>query len=265
MSVLHIPCEYGILVLLHVTERIGALKASKCLLLLDADDTLWESALFFERTEHDFLTMMTSLGSPEDEVRRTIHRKDIERLAVTGYGAGPYIDTLRLIMLDYVSNPPSWAFAALDDIRKNLLGHPVILMPGVLETLQGFRKLSLRTIVYTMGEEDHQSDKFRRSGLATLVDDLRIVDRKSVNALRNIIEYADFKPQNCILVGNSPRSDVNPALSLGAVAVHIARDRTWAAELEEFSDPGRVITINRFHELKDIVKDFLDEDQKALH
>lgn len=236
------------------------MKGNDYLLLLDADDTLWESALFFERTEHDFLCLMTALGSSEEEVRRTVHKKDVERLSITGYGAKPYMDTLSLIMLDLVPEAPSWALTALDDIGKNLLGHPVILQPYVLNTLIDVKDLPLKTMVYTMGEKDHQTDKFERSGLSRYVDELRIVHRKSVNALRDILKDTDVMPGNCMVVGNSPRSDINPALSLGAVAVHVLRDRTWAAEREDFTDPGMVITIRSFEELPDILGNFLDSN-----
>ncbi len=230
------------------------MKNNDYLLLLDADDTLWESALFFERTEHDFLSVMTTLGAPEDEVRRTVHKRDIERLSVTGYGARPYIDTLRLIMREIVNEPPSWAITAMDNIQSNLLEHPVILLPGVQSTLENIKNIpNIRTIVYTMGEKDHQTDKFNRSGLIKLVDELRIVPRKNVNALEDILASAGIESGNCIIVGNSPRSDVNPALSLGAFAIHLLRDRTWAAEREDFIEPGKVITIEDFSELSEIV------------
>lgn len=236
----------------------GNLKKNDYLLLLDADDTLWESAVFFERTEYDFLRLMTALGSAEEEVRRIVHRRDVERLSVTGYGAEPYMDTLRLIMLDIVPEAPPWALTAMDDIQKNLLGHPVILLPGVISTLQDMKSLPVKTMVYTMGMKDHQTDKFIRSGLISYVDELRIVPRKSVNALSETLIDADVKPGNCIIVGNSPRSDINPALSLGSVAVHVLRDRTWAAEREDFIDPGMVITIEDLGELSAIVRNIVN-------
>ena len=236
------------------------MKQDNYLLLLDADDTLWESGLFFERTEHDFLTLMTTLGSEEEMVRRIVHRRDVERLAVTGYGARPYMDTLRMILLELVPESPLWAMKAMDDIERNLLSHPVILLPGVISTLEEMKSIPVRTMVYTMGEKDHQTDKFMRSGLIDYVDELRIVPVKCVNALRDTLAYTDTEPGNCIVVGNSPRSDINPALSLGAFAVHILRDRKWSAEYEEFSDPGQVISINRFNELPDIIVNFLEVD-----
>ena len=250
----HVPGFCCIFLFLLEVFDGGDLNKNDYLLLLDADDTLWESALFFERTEHDFLSLMTALGSAEEEVRRIVHRRDVERLSVTGYGAEPYMDTLRMIMLDLIPEAPLWALTAMDDIRMNLLGHPVILLPGVISALEDMKNLPVKTMIYTMGMKDHQTDKFMRSGLISYVDELRIVPRKSVNALSEILIDADVKPENCIIAGNSPRSDINPALSLGAVAVHVLRDRTWAAEREDFTDPGMVITIENLGELSPIVR-----------
>ncbi len=62
--------------------------------IFDADDTLWESALYFRRAEEDFVALMQSLGFDPEGIREEVHLKDIERLSVTGYGARPYMDTL---------------------------------------------------------------------------------------------------------------------------------------------------------------------------
>lgn len=227
--------------------------SDRYLLLLDADDTLWESALFFERTEQDFLSLMSAVGHSEEKVRSTVHRRDVERLSVTGYGARPYMDTLRTIMLELVPETPVWVPAAMDNIERNLLEHPVILLPGVTETLVALDDFPLRKVVYTMGERDHQEDKFRRSGLKDLVDELRVVDVKSANSLTEILNSAGIPPERCIVAGNSPRSDINPTLSIGAHAVHLMRQRTWAAEREDFIDPGLVSTIESFDELPGVI------------
>ncbi len=237
-----------VIVILEQTGKIVFMNC-KTLLILDADDTLWESALFFERTEHDFLELMYTLGFERENIRHMVHTRDVERLSATGYGARPYIDTLRQIMLELIHEPPLWASTALRDIKTTLLEHPVILMPGVMETLMVIESLPVTTVIYTMGEQEHQYAKFMKSDLAKLVDDLIIVPEKTVANLEDLVTRFNIPSDKCILVGNSPRSDINPALSLGIQAVHIIRDRTWAAEREDFINPGLVRTIEKFDEL----------------
>jgi putative hydrolase of the HAD superfamily len=227
------------------------------LLLIDADDTLWESALFFRRTEEDFLNLMNTLGAPVEDVRTTVHMRDVERLSTTGYGAEPYMDTLASIMEEYVASPPLWASESLEDMRKCLLGHPVVLTPGAVGTLESISSMPVRTVVYTMGEEKHQKDKFRRSGLNAFVDELTIVPEKTVESLAELLERMECGMDRTLLVGNSPRSDINPATSLGLRAVYLHRDLTWSAEHEDFSHPDRVTEISRFSELLGVLEEFM--------
>lgn len=228
------------------------------LLLIDADDTLWESALFFQRAEEDFLNLAVSLSLSREKIIRTVHRMDVERLSVTGYGARPYIDTLRLILDEFVPVLPQWAGKAMDSIEKNLLEHPVILLPEVSETLPKLRELPVVMTVYTMGRRPHQRDKFERSGIAAAVDELKIVDVKNTEVLKEILAEKELSPDRCIVIGNSPRSDVNPALSIGARAIHLLRDRTWAAEREDFTYPGKVITVESFGETAAVVESIIE-------
>lgn len=233
------------------------------LLLIDADDTLWESALFFQRAEQDFLALMGSLGSQVDEVRATVHDRDIERLSVTGYGAEPYIGTLASVMREYCPEPPHWAMTSLDDIRRCLLGHPVVLTPGAVEALSEISRMPFHTVVYTMGEEEHQRDKFRRSSLDSMVHELTIVPEKTVRSLRVEMESRGFTPERTLVVGNSPRSDINPATELGLNAVFLRRELTWTAEHEDFRDPDLVIEIDSFIELIGILRDHLERGASA--
>ena len=223
------------------------------LVVIDADDTLWESALYFERAEEDFLLLLRTLGHPGEEVRELVHRRDLERLELTGYGARPYLDTLRTVMSELVRPVPAWAEAAFVQISESLFGHPVILLEGALEALAILKAAGMKTVVYTMGEPGHQMDKFGRSGIADLVDCCKVVPRKTEQAFSKLLESHGVPPGNVVAVGNSPRSDINPALLAGASAVLCCRDRLWQAEEAEIIDPGRVTTISCLAELPPLI------------
>jgi len=216
------------------------------LLVLDADDTLWESARFFERAEQDFLSITESLGHDPSEVRAEIHARDVERLSVTGYGAIPYLDTLHSILADLCDQVTPGIERSFEDLSRNLLGHPVLLRPGVRETLAELFILGIRTVVYTMGKDEHQNSKFLRSGLDRYVNALRVVKVKTSDSLRELLQEYVAVPENTILVGNSSKSDINPALELGVNAVHVMYDNTWTAEREDYVQPEKVSIIDRF-------------------
>lgn len=233
------------------TERYGMVKPD--LLILDADDTLWESARFFERAEEDFLSLVDSLGLDPLRIRSEIRRRGLERLSSTGYGARPYIDTLQTILDELPDGDSDRIQRSFRDIENSLINHPVLLISGVMETLLEIAALGIESVVYTVGEYEHQSDKFRRSGIENIVNALYVVDAKTPEALQGLLTRYSATPEKTVLVGNSPRSDINPALTLGVNAIHLLRDNTWIAESEDLIYPDRVVVIKRFNEILHIL------------
>lgn len=211
----------------------------------DADDTLWESAGFFQRAEDQFVSLMASLGWDEDRVRNEIRVRDMGRLPVTGYGPDPYTDTLMTILNDWVSEPPEGALSAMERIRGDLLGHPVEPFPGVPETLGLLRSRGNTLVLYTMGQREHQLCKIRRSGLSGYFKRIFVVPRKTRRALAGLLEKVGVEPANAWVVGNSPRSDINPALACGVNAILVNRPGTWMAEMEPIPDSNLLVTVTR--------------------
>jgi putative hydrolase of the HAD superfamily len=211
--------------------------------IFDADDTLWESALYFRRAEEDFTALMQSMGWNPDEIRAEVHKRDIERLSVTGYGARPYMHTLRSILENRMSPVTPYLADSLDYISNCLLHHPLVLLPGVINTLEKLYLNRKRMIIYTMGEEDHQTDKINRSGISRFFQYCKVVPVKTEETMKEILLYSGLKPEEACMVGNSPRSDINPAIRCGVNALYVKRELTWQAEQTEFTEPELVITV----------------------
>lgn len=211
--------------------------------IFDADDTLWESGLYFRRAEEDFTALMHSLGFDPKELVNEIHIRDIERLSVTGYGARPYMATLRLILEEKSEHLTPYMVDSLDYISNCLLHHPMVLLPGVLDSLIKLFNAGKRMIVYTMGEEDHQMDKFNRSGISEYFEHCTVVPMKTEETMKRLLSSAGVSPEEACMIGNSPRSDINPAIGCGVNALYIKRPFTWQAEQIEFVEPGLVATV----------------------
>jgi putative hydrolase of the HAD superfamily len=211
--------------------------------IFDADDTLWESGLYFRRAENDFAALMQSLGSDPAEIVSEIHKKDLERLSVTGYGARPYMSVLRSVIEDKFSVLTPYMLRALDDISQSLLHHPLVLLPGVLDSITRMSESGKRMIVYTMGAEDHQTDKFKRSGISQYFEKCTVVPVKTEETLTQLLASAGTAPAEACMIGNSPRLDINPAIGCGVNALYIQRPLTWQAEQIEFVKPELVTTV----------------------
>lgn len=222
--------------------------------IFDADDTLWESAAYFREAEDGFARLMATLGFEESAVRTEVHVRDMQRLSVTGYGPGPYIDTLRSILFDFTKNPPEDAVAALELIGNDLRNHPVILFPGVRPTLESLSEAGHRLILYTMGERDHQIDKYRKSGLSCLFEECVVVPRKTEQALLSLIASLGLNREETCVVGNSPRSDIVPALRCGVNAIHVKRQYTWDAEHQDIPSTSLVATVANISDIPLLIK-----------
>lgn len=220
-------------------------------LVFDADDTLWDSNIHFLEAETEFIATMVAAGAGAAEaVRTAIRRCELEVIRSHGYGRGPYVVLMRQVAAQLA---PGTAHDALDAIVErigaHLLERDCALLPGVESTiadLAGRHRLAL----FTKGRRDEQLRKLERSGLGRHFSHIEVPPEKDEAAYRRLVEAAGFDPQRTFMIGNSPRSDINPALRAGLRAVFIPHPHTWELEHEEidFAD-ARVTVLANFRAL----------------
>jgi putative hydrolase of the HAD superfamily len=134
---------------------------------------------------------------------------------------------------------------------EKILDHPIILLPEVEETLVHLAERHELTLL-TKGQPDEQQAKVDRSGLGRFFKHVGIVKEKEVTVYRRLAEERGFHVPHTWMIGNSPRSDVNPALRAGFNAVYIPHPRTWILEQEEVTPPetSHLLHLERFGELR---------------
>jgi putative hydrolase of the HAD superfamily len=78
------------------------------------------------------------------------------------------------------------------------------------------------------------------------------VPEKHAEEYRAIVGKHNLVAEHVWMVGNSPKSDINPALSAGINAVFVPHDDTWVLEHEELAEarpPTRLLILTSFTEL----------------
>lgn len=217
-------------------------------LLLDADDTLWENNVYFERVIHDFITFLNHSRLTHDEVRAVLD--EVER--TMGYGSVNFtrslVETYRHLAEGDVRD------ADVQQVRQlgeRISTQPMQLMPGVQETLT-YLAPRHELLLLTKGDTEEQRLKVERSGIESYFQRVVIVPEKDVAAYQAIAAELGVDPRQTWMVGNSPRSDINPALAAGLNAVYIPHPQTWRLEHEELAiaEDGRLITLTTFAELQ---------------
>lgn len=215
-------------------------------LIFDADDTLWENNVVFERVRDDFFGW---LAHPDEAHARAV-REEIEtaNIAVHGYGSAVFLRTLHDCAARLRGRPVTAAErAAIDGLAAAFTRHEMELLPGVDEVLADLgTRHELRLM--TKGDPAEQQAKIEVSGLAGHFRSVHVVARKDVATYRALAAELALDPSTTWMIGNSPRSDILPARAAGLNAVFVPHPRTWEHEDAAIDDPD-VLTVGSLRDL----------------
>jgi putative hydrolase of the HAD superfamily len=223
-------------------------------LLIDADDTLWENNRYFEEAIDEFIAYLDHSTLTTAEVRAVLDEIEWANIRVHGYGAASFARNLRAGYERLAERHiRAEDLAVVMGFGERILRQELELIDGVEETL---RVLTGRhdLILFTKGHPEEQKLKIDRSGLAVYFARAVIVAEKDEDAYRRLVAELGFDPARTWMIGNSPRSDINPALAAGLNAVFVPHDQTWRLEHEVLAPavpPNRLLVIQRFAELCD--------------
>ena len=219
---------------------------------VDADDTLWESNIYYLRCLAEFQEYMESYGCAPEASEGMLHLCELETISRYGYGPQGYLAALgmacRRLLAKRGVEADDEAIEGAERIGELVLSPPMVLIPDVENTLEALRPSSM-LVLLTKGDPQTQNAKIRRSGLAPLFDRQYIVPEKDADTYRRLVAELATSPRTTWMVGNSPKSDINPACQAGLGAILIPHNHTWVAELQELESPERVITLQRFSDL----------------
>ena len=213
----------------------------------DADDTLWDCQSHFEAVENHLYRLI----APYCEVpAQELFKTESGNMADLGYGCKAFTISIIETALRVAGNHLS--SEELSDLladSKSLLHLPATPLPEVEETLQRLQAYPYRLVVFTKGELQDQENKLMRSGLAKYFSHVEITSNKTEVEFQQLCEHLDILPSQLLMVGNSLKSDIAPALTIGASAIHIPFHVTWQLEHSEDIEHERLIKINHFKEI----------------
>ncbi|MBB3608423.1 HAD family hydrolase [Rhizobium sp. BK602] len=220
----------------------------------DADDTLWQNEQFYRLTEHQFTGL---LADHADSSHISARLLEAEKRNLSHYGFGIKGFTLSMIetAIEITEGAvPAAVIAQILDIGRDLLSHPVETLPHVRETLEGLTGHYLLVLI-TKGDLFDQERKLAQSGLGDLFDAIEIVSDKNASTYRRIFSKVGDGPERAMMVGNSLKSDIVPAIAAGSYGVFVPHALTWAFEhVEEPSEAPRFRKIDHLGELQGVIE-----------
>ncbi len=219
-------------------------------LVFDADDTLWENNVLFERVIDDFLEWLAHPTLDKAMIRSIFNDIEAANTVAHGYGSKVFLRSLGECFTHLQERPATEAERQeIDALAVALVEHRVELVPGVATTLSDLGSRH-DLLLLTKGEVAEQQNKLDVSGLGHHFSSIHIVAEKNVETYRQLVLAESLTPSQTWMIGNSPKSDINPARLAGLNAVFLPNDNTWILEHDDIdvSDVG-VLRLGRFPEL----------------
>jgi putative hydrolase of the HAD superfamily len=224
-------------------------------LVFDADDTLWDSNVHFLEAFDEFAAAVEreEIGASRAAIADCVRRIELELIRIDGYGRRPYVLALHRAVRELA--PPGRRQPLHETVRRigdRLIERECALLPGVEATI-GELHARHELLLFTKGQRDEQLLKLERSGLAPFFSRVETAREKDLAAYRRLIAEAALEPAHSFMIGNSPRSDINPAVRAGLRAVYIPHPNTWELEQEQIDHADeRIIHLASFRRLVDL-------------
>lgn len=221
-------------------------------LIFDADDTLWENNIYFEEAFDRFYDYLAHSSMSQTEVRAVLDEIEMANAKIHGYGSKNYARNLEVCYRHLAERHIAEAdLKAVQDFAHAILEKPIELIDGVAETVAQLSERHSLTI-FTKGDQEEQRLKIDRSGIGRYFEHAAIVKEKNQAAYVNLAEQRQFDHTHTWMIGNSPKSDINPALAAGLNAVFVPHPRTWSLEHAEVPESHpRLLKVERIRELLD--------------
>jgi putative hydrolase of the HAD superfamily len=223
-------------------------------LLIDADDTLWENNIYFERAIARFISFLNHHEFSPEQVREVLNEVERECIVKHGYGLRSFghalVDTFE--KLSPLPITPE-LHAQVLGFAGSIENHAIEFILEVPETLQYLSERH-RLILVTKGDPPEQAGKVERSGVGKYFAVVEIVPEKNTSVYSGLADKHRLDHASTWMVGNSPKSDINPALAAGLHAVFVPHGDTWILEHEELNPAPpqqKLLIVGGFAELRD--------------
>jgi putative hydrolase of the HAD superfamily len=220
-------------------------------LIIDADDTLWENNIYFERAFDEFVEFLDHSKLTPPEIRGVLDAIEEANARIHGYGSMNFGRNLRHTYERLAEREVRTEdLETVMGFAERILECPIETIAGVPETLAYLAARHDLTL-FTKGHPDEQKLKIDRSGLGKYFQHTAIVKEKDRDAYHRLVTERGMEPARTWMIGNSPKSDINPALAAGLNAVFVPHAHTWVLERQEIAEAdGRLLVVDRFEDLQ---------------
>ena len=239
-----------------ITNDTATINRRPEVIVFDADDTLWDCQGHFEQVMQELYTMLLPWTETRERAAAELFATERKNMPALGFGVKAFtLSMLETAMRVSRCEMPAKDISQLLTRCYSLLEFPCTPLPEVEMTLQTLHDRRQRMVLFTKGELLDQQRKLNRSGLGPYFEHVEITSDKSEKEFLQLCHTLRVDPRQVLMVGNSLKSDIAPALAVGCSAVYIPFHVTWELEHQEHFTHPRMLTISHFSELLSIVNE----------
>jgi putative hydrolase of the HAD superfamily len=235
-------------------ETVTDLRTIRQNIMIDADDTLWENNIYFEHAIANFISFLEHKKMSSEEVRQVINRVEHENIKAHGYGIASFAKALVRTFEELSVEPITPALhETVHGFALAIAERPIEFIEGVEDTLKYLHSRH-RLLLVTKGNHEEQTAKVQRSNLSRYFEAIEVVPEKDAKTYAKLGEKYGLEARNTWMIGNSPKSDINPALEAGFNAIFVPHANTWQLEhcdLARPIPPQVLLTLEGFSALQD--------------
>ncbi len=209
------------------------MKSDFKVIAFDADDTLWVNEPYYRETEDLFYALLTEF-MPAEQIGRELYKTEMDNLKMYGYGTKGFMLSMIETALRISENKvPASTLQKIIELGKEQLTKPVILLDGVVETLEYLSRKNYMLVVATKGDLVDQERKLKNSNIQHYFHHVEIMSNKKEDDYQKLIQHLNIFPEDFLMVGNSYKSDIEPVLNLKGFGIYVPFHITWEHEKAE--------------------------------
>lgn len=180
-------------------------------IFIDADDTIWHDSKYFRTLRSDLLHLCSLCAQDGHSILQRLN----ENLMKCGLGETEFAKAINITAHEL----------GISKINQDILNcsielflhHEIELISHAEEALGRMSKF--HCILLTKGNEREQKEKLYRSKLEQYFDKVIIVARKDPEFFELLVQQMSLNANQIIVIGNSVRHDILPAVKIGAPAI----------------------------------------------
>jgi len=197
-------------------------------IFVDMDDTLIFNQALYESAKKMLCGYLKNFGVTPEETTKIYDPTDKELFKTYGYSRSRFPMTFETVLKHFVPEADAEMVKTVRDFAETVFNTVADVKPGVPEAIEALTR-NYPVYIVTGGDRSVQEDRLSHLPFKDKLSGIFIIDQKDEKTYADIVRQLGLKPEEAVMIGDSLRSDIVPAVGAGLHAVWIEANN-WSLE-----------------------------------